>query len=227
VIYPLLLLASTTLAAAFCYLYISKPVIIPPSPPPAPAVVAVAPPSAAAPQPIAGNPAAAAAQPDALLPNAGHLPGDPPTLAQPGRPTHTSPRRAIPGDTTASAFEETNLRIQHVLTAQTPGGDLSRIVLDVPVIYQTGALAWTQNEVAEARLLLASLADYQEQTRTLRDEGVRLLSAWNRLVERAAPTPVLRADSPALPGNQQAGDEQPQPTGLDTSESIQLQPPTQ
>lgn len=221
-VYPLLLLASTALAGVFCYLYISKPITL------SPATVPVA---VARPQPpaVAGTPAAIArstpvTKPTGLVPNADQLPGDrlsPPPSVRPGQ---VSPRRAIPSGSPTAAFEETNLRIQHILTAETPAGDLSRIVLDVPVLYQTGTLAWTQTEVAEARELLKRLNDYQEQSRLLRDEGNRLLTSWNRLVGRTTPALVLRADSPALPGNQQAGDATPQPATLDTSESIQLQP---
>lgn len=213
-VYPLLLLASTALAGAFCYLYLSKPVIIPPAPPASVAAAAVV-----ASLPAAVVPPVGVAPTVGLVPGAAQLPGD----RLPSRPEQVSPRRAIPSGTGGTAFEETNLRIQHIMTAETPGGDLSRIVLDVPVLYQTGTLAWTQGEVAEARELLVRLNDYQEQSRTLRDEGVRLLAAWNSLVERTIPTLTLRADSPALPGNQLAGEAQPQPATLDTSESIQLQ----
>lgn len=217
-VYPLLLLASTALAGAFCYLYISKPITLSPVPATVPVAVAHPQPPAAIARPTP------VAKPAGLVPNADQLPGDrlsPPPAAHPGP---ISPRRAIPSGSPTTAFEETNLRIQHILTAETPAGDLSRIVLDVPVLYQTGTLAWTQTEVAEARELLKRLNNYQEQSRLLRDEGNRLLTSWNRLVGRTTPALVLRADSPALPGNQQAGDATPQPATLDTSESIQLQP---
>ncbi len=213
VIYPLLLLTSTALAAAFCFLYISKPLLAPPLPP----II-----KAAAPAPAAA-PVAAVAAPASLLPDAKHLPGDAPAVPT-RQPESASLRRALPGGSTATAFEETNLRIQHVLTAEAPGGDVSRIVLDVPVLYQTGMLTWSPSEVAESRKLLKSLTDYQEKTRALRDEGAVLLAAWNRLVERSIPTPVLRADSPALSANQSASDGDPRPKALDTTESIQLQP---
>jgi hypothetical protein len=223
-LYPLLLLASTTLAAAFCYLYISKPVILAPAPP-ANSVsrqptVQITPPAAVSPPQVAAR-----ATPTAgLVPNADQLPGDGHAAATERQSAPGNSHHAMPNVASGSALEETNLRIQHILTAETPGGDMSRIVLDVPVLYQTGTLAWTQAEVAEARELLKRLDDYQDQSRSLRAEGTRLLAEWNRLVERTTPTPVLRADSPALPTNQRAGEGQPQPATLDTSESIQLQP---
>ena len=225
VIYPLLLFTSTAVAAAFCFLYISKPFIMPTLPPLAIKAAAPVPVAQITVAPPVAPPVATAAQPPAaLLPDADHLPGDSIAAKPPSRPEQASPRQAIPGGTTATAFEETNLRIQHVLTAETPGGDVSRIVLDVPVLYQTGTLAWSRADVAEARQLLKSLTTYQDQTRALRDEGTRLLAAWNRLVERAIPTPMLRADSPALPENQRADEDNPQPAAFDTAKSIQLQP---
>jgi hypothetical protein len=159
-----------------------------------------------------------------MLPDAERLPGDShaPLAATPPQPS--DPRRALPGTGTAPTFEETNLRIQHVLTAEAPGGDLSRIVLNVPVLYKTRNLGWTDREVAESRELLNRLSTYQENSRALRDEGTKLLAAWNLLIEHSIPTPVLRADSPSLPANQDHADTTQQPAGLDTTESIQIQP---
>jgi hypothetical protein len=121
-------------------------------------------------------------------------------------------------------FEETNLGIQHVLTAQAPTGDLCRIVLDVPVLYQSRQLRWTERDVEEARDLLVRLSDYQEKSIALRSEGLALLDEWNRLLNRSIPTSELRADSPALPANQQNSPTLIVPAGLDTRDSIQLKP---
>jgi hypothetical protein len=149
------------------------------------------------------------------------LPGDTPAPPTAPRPSHAPAR---PGNPAAPAFEETNLSIQHVLTAQSPDGDLSRIILNVPVLYQTRNLAWTDREVAESRELLKRLTTYQENSSALRKEGSILLAAWNKLLERSIPTTILRADSPALPANQNGAGDIPQPDGLNTTESIQLQP---
>ncbi|MDB6076759.1 MAG: hypothetical protein JWO82_506, partial [Akkermansiaceae bacterium] len=134
--YPWLLIASTGLAAVFCVLYLTKPVIVAGVPavaqPVAPAV------AAAKPAPVV---AAALKQPDAkVLPDAKALPGE---LS---RPEATDPRGLGAGN--ANPFEETNLRVQHVLGAQGPAGeDLGRIVLDVPVLYRSRALRWTPKEI--------------------------------------------------------------------------------
>lgn len=209
--YPWLLSASTALAAVFCLLYITKPVIAPATsagplasfkPPPAMAGV---------PSPRVG-----------IMPGGNHLPGEAHAAAV--NPVPADPRRALPGPPSASAFEETNLRIQHILTAEAPGGHLDRIDIDVPVLYQSRNLRWTASEVEEARTLLARLMDYQEKSRTLRAEGVQLLESWNQLIGKSIPATDLRADSPSLPENQQDTADSPRPAGTTTTESIQLQP---
>ncbi|MEI6673674.1 MAG: hypothetical protein WCO57_00695 [Verrucomicrobiota bacterium] len=219
--YPWLLLASTAVSAVFCFMYITKPVIIL-SPPLALEPVAATPQPLIAPEKPAVPAVAAVAS---LLPNAQQLPGD----NHPPQPATQPPPRAnlhpnLPVPTVVSAFEETNLQIQHILTAKTPNGDLSRIVLNVPVLYQTRTLGWTHDEVAEALELLKRLTTYQENSRSLREEGTRLLAAWNLLVEHSIPTPGLRADSPSLPANQTDAHSTEKPAGLDTADSIQIQP---
>lgn len=215
--YPALLLASTALAGLFCYLYLTKPVIAPMAP------------TAEKPDPVASvpTPAAPRTQPQtkpapALLPAADHLPGDrkKPSIADNNPPAKADPAKAVPIPT----FEETNLRIQHVLSAESPGGDLSRLVVDVPVLYRTGNLAWTEAQVAESRELLRDLTTYQEKSRELRAEGNRLLAAWNRLLASSIPTPILRADSPALPENQSHGGQSAPAPDIDTTRSIQIKP---
>jgi hypothetical protein len=148
-----------------------------------------------------------------IMPDKDRLPGE--------KPTGSTPRATSPSET---PFENTNLRIQHILTAEAPGGHTSRIDLDVPVLYQSRNLRWTPAEVAKARELLIRLADYQEKSRNLRLEGVELLDSWNQLIENSVPAAALRADSPTLPTNQQDAADSPRPAGLDTTELIQIQP---
>ena len=213
--YPWLLSASTAVAALFCLLYITKPVITPATSPLLPAV--------------SPKPAAALAQSPStgttLMPGNERLPGESATTASATiKPTPTDPRRALPIPTSTSAFEETNIRIQHILTAEAPGGHLDRIDIDVPVLYQSRSLRWTADEVAEARHLLTRLMDYQEKSRTLRAEGVELLDSWNALIGKSIPSGDLRADSPSLPANQEDAADAPRPAGLITTESIHIQP---
>ena len=218
--YPWLLTLSTAIAALFCALYITKPVLVSSVAPisPIPPIPPIPPISPTPPTPPA-KPAAAQA---GLLPNASHLPGERLPAAA-GQPPH-DPGRALPGPPATSVFEETNLRIQHILTAQAPGGHLARIDLDVPVLYQSRSLRWTPADVAEARQLLARLMDYQEKSQRLRAEGGDLLDSWNRLINRSLPAMELRADSPSLPANQEDTRAASLPGGLNTTESIQIQP---
>ena len=209
--YPWLLFASTSVAALFCLLYITKPVIIP-----APAMISPATAgssSSPAPLPVATESTAT----KSLIPSRSSLPGETP-------PATSDQLNTLPGPPSVSAFEETNLRVQHVLTAEAPGGHLDRIVLDVPVLYRSRELRWTADEVAEARRLLAHLMDYQEKCRALRAEGTDLLGVWNRLIEQSLPATELRADSPSLPANQLDAADNPRPAGLISTESIQIRP---
>lgn len=195
-VYPWLLLTSTAVAAAFCLLYITKPVITP---------------NRALETSDFTPLAAVAPSTEALQPT---LEND--------QPVSISPSTTKPAAGSKSGFEESNLRVQHILSAETPGGDISRIVLDVPVLYQSRNLRWTESEVASARELLTRLADYQDKTHALRAEGVALLDAWNHLVEKSIPAQDLRADSPSLPANQGEASLLPTPANLNTTESIQI-----
>jgi hypothetical protein len=210
--YPWLLCASTALAAVFCLMYITKPVILAASNgnPVNPTLSSVE-------KPAIEKKIAAVPVHD-LMPNGNRLPGEKTA------PSTTRSRQPAPITEANTAFEETNLRIQHILTAEAPGGNVARIDIEVPVLYQSRNLRWTPSEVADARTLLARLSDYQEKSRILRAEGIQLLDSWNHLIERSIPTSELRADSPTLPVNQQDAADSPRPAGLNTTESIQIQP---
>lgn len=207
-VYPWLLSASTATAALFCLMYITKPVIISatdsPLPPDAPAKPTL-------------SMASVPSTPTRLMPGSERLPGEQGISNAP-----IDPRSALPGPPSATAFEETNLRIQHILTAEAPGGHLDRIDIDVPVLYHSRSLRWSANEVGEARDLLVRLMDYQEKSSQLRSEGAELLDTWNRLIGHSIPASELRADSPSLPENQEDAAGAPRPAGLITTESIQI-----
>lgn len=199
-IYPFLLFISTAVAAIFCFMYITKPFI-----------------------------------------QASQANGNPSFLKSLGLPNLTITKTNSPGASTASpsphdagvsshsapaplAFEKTNLRIQHILTAEAPGGYQSKIDIDVPVLYQSRNLRWTSEEITKARILLVQLANYQEKCQNLRTEGSEILKSWNQLIEQSTPIASLRADSPSLPSNQQDAVDAPRPVGLDTSDLIRIQP---
>ncbi|MEO5716330.1 MAG: hypothetical protein ABIT37_22815 [Luteolibacter sp.] len=217
-LYPWLLCASTGLAALFCVMYITKPIIVAGS-----NTDAAAPITISAEKPMAAK-ASAAVSNNSLMPSSNQLPGEKASTPSNFRPTAANPRQLPSSSSPNAAFEETNLRIQHILTAEAPGGSLARIDIEVPVLYQSRNLRWTFSEVTEARTLLVRLSDYQEKSRMLRAEGIQLLDSWNHLVEHSIPSGELRADSPTLPINQQDAADAPRPAGLSSSESIQIQP---
>jgi hypothetical protein len=207
--YPWLLVSSTGLAALFCGLYMTKPVIVA-GREPGPAA------TANAPAPVLAASASPLKDAESMLPRAGALPGDI-TKPQPADPRRLASAQAGP----ENAFEETNLQIQHVLKAQGPEGqDLGKIDLKVPVLYRSRALRWTPAEIAQARELMARINHYQEASRILREEGSNLLTEWNALVGSSIPATALRADSPTLSGTAQpaAGSE-----GLDSTQAIEIQ----
>jgi hypothetical protein len=207
--YPWLLVTSTALAAVFCGLYMTKPVIVA-GPQPGPAATANSPApvfaAAASPHPKGSEP---------LLPRSGALPGDD------SKPLPTDPRRlAAAAAGPESAYEETNLQIQHVLNAQGPGGeDLGKIDLKVPVLYRSRTLRWTPDEITRARDLMVRIGNYQEASRLLREEGSSLLAEWNTLVGNSIPAAVLRADSPSLSREAQPAAAE----GLDSTQAIEIQ----
>ncbi|MCW1884468.1 hypothetical protein OKA04_06975 [Luteolibacter flavescens] len=206
--YPWLLVTSTALAAIFCGLYLTKPVVVAAAGPgPGTLTNAPAPPMPAM---VAGSPK----QADSLLPHGSLLPGDT------AKPQAADPKRlASAGSGPETAFEETNLRIQHVLQAQGPEGeDLGKLTLEVPVLYRSRALRWTPEEVAQARKLMTRIGNYQEAAQMVRNEGQKLLGEWNALIGESIPTPVLRADSPSLSGslNSSAAEK------LDSTQAIEI-----
>ncbi|MGB6221989.1 hypothetical protein [Haloferula sp.] len=199
--YPWLLGVSTLMAGAFCFLYINKPVIVTESS-----------------QQL--SPALAASPIESLKPADSDLTS--PDSDRKSPRIRASEPQNLQGN--GSAFEETNLRIQHVLGAQsTEGDDLGRVILDVPVLYQSGAVRWTQDDVAKARSLLTRIGSYQEKSRSLREEAVTLISEWDELVVSSIPESALRADSPTLPENQGIGASRE--ATLNTTNSIEIETP--
>ncbi|MBC8125778.1 MAG: hypothetical protein H8M99_01340 [Gloeobacteraceae cyanobacterium ES-bin-144] len=214
-VYPWLLFTSTMIAALFCLMYITKPVIV----------------AASMESPFlerSNKPqvtiASSTPEKASMIPSRERLPGEANPKASSQQTNNPQATHFLPKAPASGAFEETNLRIQHVLNAETPGGHSSRIDIDVPVLYQSRSLRWTPDEIAKARELLSRLMDYQEKSRNLRTEGIELMDAWNNLIGNSIPASDLRADSPSLPANQQHAADAPHREGLITNESIQIQP---
>lgn len=185
-IYPLLLLISTAVAVFFAFMYINKPVVVALND------------SGDAKNEESAQSAETTGKNPGLLPPTDRLPGE-------GLPTGSIENPA--NLTTAplhSLYEETNMRVQHILSAKSENGHVSRIDLEVPVLYESRKMRWTPAEVDEANRLMMRLMDYQDKTHTLRAQGEQLLIDWNALIGKSIPASKLRADSPSIPENQQA-----------------------
>lgn len=208
-IYPWLLFASTAVSATFCLAYITKPVVFSE---PSPAILSQI--QLSEPQDFSKENQSISEQSESQ--DASETP------LLDGPDSYLKTRSNSPQ---TSDFEETNIRIQHVLDAEFPSGDISRIIVDVPVLYRSRSLRWNQGQTDQARLLVDRLAVYQNQIRSLRSEGDELLKEWNELLSESIPGAALRADSPSLPANQQDDFTPGSNRGSDTVDTIRIQLP--
>ena len=199
---------STCLSAVLCYMYVTKPVIV------APAVDAGVPsneqsaalsPSDAESTSIRQSSSKGAAS--SLIPSDSALPGmkpaagvPPPKGARPGTPQAIDPRQLLVSGA-GTGWEATNSRVQHILSADIGNGERTKIVLNVPVLYQTRTMRWTPTDVKKAREILTRLMVYENSLSKIKQEGKALLIDWNQLLGKTVPAPALRADSPSLPNN--------------------------
>lgn len=208
--YPWLLGTSLCMSALLCWLYVSKPVIAPAAV--APSVQTSPAEEAETSNPVVVKPAAADGKIKSLAPSETRLPGEQaePTAAPPEAPVAAAPLKVAPGKLAALrgngsaeglGWESTNLKVQHILSADSGGGELEKIILNVPVRYQTRTMRWTTADIEKARNVLARLMIYERDLNALRQQGEGILNDWNSLLENTVPSSVLRADSPSLPYN--------------------------
>jgi len=212
--YPWLLGISVCFSAALCYMYVTKPVIVSPSPGTEVShndERAEASSIQATEKRSAGKTASKSAK-VALLPSDSGLPGMKP-ISGAGAATAQSKHSGVRGASKpidprllaaagdGSGWETTNSRVQHILSADNGNGELTKIVMNVPVLYQTRTMRWTPTDVERARDVLTRLMVYENNLSKLKQEGRALLTDWNRLLEKSVPTSALRADSPSLPYN--------------------------
>lgn len=198
--YPWLLATSVCLSGVLCWLYVTKPVMAP---------LHAAPGRDADVINIAEN---QVSQPTdntaALLPSDTSLPG-----TEPGdqtshdrnsdAPLSIDPRALaeMGGEDSDKGWESTNLKVQHILSADSGSGQLEKIILDVPVRYQTRTMRWTSHDIEQARNVLGRLMIYERDLHNLRKQGQTILKDWNTLLEHTVPAAALRADSPSIPYN--------------------------
>ena len=219
--YPWLLGASTCLSALLCWMYVSKPVIVTAGSQDvqdlqtkaqavlvgedAPAVVAArVEPGNTEPKSLSGD----------LVPSNNTLPGAQASnagsviVANPdSMDAHELASVRAGGDTSdiSLGWEATNLKVQHILMADTGHHSQEKIVIDVPVLYQTRTMRWSPADVIKARTVLGRLMVYESNLSSLRQEGQTILKEWNQILEETVPAPALRADSPSLPYNHGQG----------------------
>ena len=182
------------MAAVFCFAYLTKPVVIANNPAESDGSI-----TGSAISENTERPETSAQ--DASAPTGSAEPSEPNIASQ-----DSAPSNSVPAAPNSNGFEETNFRMQHILDAESSSGEVHRLVIEVPVLYKSRNLRWSQQEVAQARILLQQLEQHQEQTRALRDQGKRLLQNWNTLMTASIPDEILRADSPSLPINQRNHD---------------------
>lgn len=193
--YKFLLAFSTLSAIFFCWLYVTKPTTVVAEP---------------------NSPVLPESESPSLDEKASSEPSSFAALTQTSLPGDDSPRPtqvdasnngvAIPlaqSISTASeiGWEETNDRIQHVLEAQDANAS-ERLILQVPVIYQTRGLRFGPTEAKEAARILRALKIYRGQIAKLHKDGKNIQQAWDSLLLAAQPIRSLRADSPSLPASQ-------------------------
>ena len=210
-VYPWLLGASVCLSAVLCWMYVTKPVI----------TAAPIEQSTNVPQivyndgeqlPDEGNiPLIGTASKSSLLPSDDQLPGETRLgkvpLSSNGEsggdivvaqaPTNMGEDLSAGG----IGWENTNLKVQHILRADSGNGNLEKIILTVPVRYESRTMRWTPQDTQQARNILSRLMVYERDLNNLRQQGQSILKDWNGLLSLTVPSNVLRADSPSLPYN--------------------------
>ncbi len=102
----------------------------------------------------------------------------------------------------SDGFEPTNLKVQQAVVVELSDGQLQKILLEIPVLYQSRELKMNPQRVSELRQLRDQVVNHHTKLRDLRSEGAMLLSAWNQFLKKTTPIPALRVDSVTLPSNQ-------------------------
>jgi len=208
--YPWLLAISTCLSAALCWMYVTKPVIdaSPLSPKMDQGIAHATSMGDKGAQTSSSHKVEPGKPGSDLIPSDNALPGVPSaegaSATQASRlktPRAIDPRQLAAGSD-GSGWETTNSRVQHILSADTGNGDLTKIVLNVPVLYQTRTMRWTPSDIEKARGVLTRLMVYEGNLAKIKKEGEALLVDWNQILEKTVPAKALRADSPSLPYNQ-------------------------
>jgi len=220
---PVLLVISLCLSAVLCWMYVTKPVIVAASSDEkGSSVQEVTPPQKIAKRSETKQAKQTKQAQSELLPSDNALPGVKTSSGASSKKLSATAQKPIdpltlttPGNGTG--WETTNARVQHILRADSGNGELSNIVLNVPVLYQTRTMRWTPADIANGRQILTRLMVYESNLAKVKQEGKVLLADWHRLLEKTVPSSALRADSPSIPYNRtQRANGQTLPGGNDT-----------
>lgn len=204
--YPWLLGISTCLSALLCWMYVSKPVVVQEVIQKPDTQIADTAPVVDQEPLVSGENKSVSANElmpsDTGLPTSNRKKETSPTPSQ--TPVAVSSKNLVSAVNTSEqgpGWEKTNLKVQHILSADDGSGELEKIVLNVPVIYETRNMRWTPVKIENARNILSRLMIYERNLNNLRREGTSILNDWNQLVKETVPAATLRADSPSLPYN--------------------------
>jgi len=99
----------------------------------------------------------------------------------------------------AAGFEATNLAVQHIAAVRLADGSLQKVVAEVPVLYSSKSLRWSNTQLQQAHELLARLKSWQTRQQQLLQDAQTLQQSWQKFVEQSQPSLHLRADSISLP----------------------------
>lgn len=208
--YPWLLAVSTCLSAALCWMYVTKPVIDASQlSPQMDQDIAASTLKGEKQSHLLSSKNAELKKRDAdlipsdnALPGGSNVEGSSESQSSGVKSPRTIDPRQLAGASDGSGWETTNSRVQHILSADSGNGDLTKIVLNVPVLYQTRTMRWTPADIENARGVLTRLMVYESNLAKIKKEGEALLMDWNQILQKTVPAQALRADSPSLPYNQ-------------------------
>lgn len=210
-IYPFMLVISVTVAALFCYLYLTSPLkpktqnlqpaenLAPQKQPP---II-----STEKPQELitANTPSlkndiseAAAIEEEFTLPSMSSLPGE---IIVHQVSAETRPLAQTEAVGKNHQYEQTNYKVQHIIDVELANAKQERVTVEVPVLYQSRGMRWGTAEIGEARRVLRALEIYRDRVKQLKQDGQNIQTAWEKLLLKSQPVDALRADSPSLPEN--------------------------
>jgi hypothetical protein len=98
-----------------------------------------------------------------------------------------------------SIWEPTGITVSRLfLATTTAGGDMRKVPMSVPVLYESRLLAVDKDKQRAIARLLDKLVSYRSRLATMKKEGTDLLAEWNDIVGSSTPQDLLLSDSPTL-----------------------------